>query len=166
MPKELGSVIGIARRAARREPMEELETAIITTERGLEGDHKGLKFKNRALTILAREAWEQALSELDPAEGPIDLHWTTRRANLLVEGVTLPRARGGIIKIGPVLAEITYPTQPCRRMEDARKGLLKALHPEWRGGVCCRILEGGTVNLNDPVEIIHAPPEHKIRLPD
>ena len=38
----------------------------------------------------------------------------------LVEGVTLPRAKGGLIQVGPVHLEITNQTVPCRRMEEAQ----------------------------------------------
>ena len=144
--------------------MQEIDEGLVTLERGLDGDHKGAKFRNRALTILAAEDWAAALAALpepDPA-----LPWTARRANLLVCGVRLPRARGAIIRIGPVLAEVTYPTVPCRRMEEARPGLQKALYPEWRGGVTARVLEGGTLRLGDPVSVVSSPPEEKpLRLP-
>ena len=89
-----------------------------------------------------------------------------RRANLLVEGVELPRALGGIVRIGPAVIEVTYPTTPCRRMDEARAGLLRALYPEWRGGITARVIEGGRINLGDPVEVLLSPPERKIRLPD
>lgn len=163
---EIGRLIGIARRDAVRAPMEELTTGSVTVERGLEGDHKGPKFPRRRITVLAREAWEEALAELRGADGAsVELPWTVRRANLLVAGVRLPRARGGILRIGSIKLETTNPTQPCARMEEAHAGLLKALHPDWRGGVTCAVLEGGTVSLGDEVEVLHAPPEHVARLP-
>ena len=77
--------------------MREVEHGQITTVAGLVGDHKGAKFKNRAITILAREDWQDALAELSDLAGPVPLPWTVRRANLFVEGVRLPRARGGIV---------------------------------------------------------------------
>ncbi|MEI9900405.1 MAG: MOSC domain-containing protein [Hyphomicrobium sp.] len=119
-----------------------------------------------AVTILAREDWEAALSELAASGTPVgDLDWTARRANLLVEGVRLPRAIGATLRIGPVLLEVTYPTTPCARMDEARDGLRKALHPEWRGGVTCLVLEGGHIAIGDGVDIIHAPPERQRKLP-
>jgi MOSC domain-containing protein YiiM len=160
-----GRLIGIARRQAVRAPMEETGEALISAGGGLEGDHKGRKFPLRGITVLAREAWEAALAELEGPEGAVVLPWTVRRANLLVEDAALPKARGGIVRIGHVLLEVTYPTQPCRRMEEAYPGLLKALHPDWRGGITARVLEGGTVRLGDEVEILVSPPEKKIRLP-
>jgi MOSC domain-containing protein YiiM len=162
----IGRLTGIARRVAVRAPMEEIDAGEISTQRGLDGDHKGPKFPRRRITVLAREAWEQALAELTHENGePVRLAWTARRANLLVEGIRLPRARGAVLRIGPVKLEVTYPTQPCRRMDEAFPGLLKALHPDWRGGVTCQVLEGGPVKIGDDVEVLFAPPEKTIRLP-
>ena len=156
-----GRLIGIAWRDKRRAPMETVGSIDITLEAGVVGDHKGAKYKRRAVTILAREDWEAALADL----GDSTLDWTLRRANLLVEGVRLPRALGATLRIGAVLLEVTYPTTPCARMDDARAGLRKALHPEWRGGVTCKVLEGGRVAIGDEVVIVQSPPERQIRLP-
>ena len=82
----------------------------------------------------------------------------SRRANLLVEGVELPRAKGGILRIGAVRLEVTGQTYPCVRMEEARPGLLKALAKDWRGGVTCRVLSGGQIALGDAVEVLVRPP--------
>jgi MOSC domain-containing protein YiiM len=50
-------------------------------------------------------------------------------------------------------------------MDAAHAGLLKALFPDWRGGVTCRVLEGGVITLGDRVEILSAPAERLWRLP-
>jgi MOSC domain-containing protein YiiM len=146
--------------------MQTVDDVEISVERGVEGDHKGRKYKRRAVTILGREDWEAALAELASTGAEIsDLEWTVRRANLLVEGIRLPRAAGATLRIGPALLEVTYPTTPCARMDEARQGLRKALHPEWRGGVTCLMLEGGHVKIGDDVEIVQSPPERVRRLP-
>lgn len=154
-----GRLIGIARRPQRRAPMQEVQSGMITAAAGLECDHKGPKFPLRRITVLAREDWEAALAHLPDLAGLPQLAWTLRRANLLVEGLRLPRARGGRLQIGPVVLEVTYPTQPCKRMDEAHPGLLKALHPDWRGGVTCRVLEGGIVRLGDEAAVLFAPPD-------
>lgn len=145
--------------------MEEVAAAEITADGGLAGDHKGPKFPRRRITVLAREAWDAALAELHDLAGSVPLPWTARRANLLVEGVRLPRAVGARLAIGGVLLEVTYPTQPCVRMDEVHPGLLKALHPEWRGGVTCAVIEGSIVRLGDPVHVVSSPPERVSRLP-
>jgi len=157
-----GRLIGIAVRPAYRAPMQTLERAHIAVGGGVEGDYKGAKHPRRGVTVLAREAWEAALADLD---GNDDLPWTTRRANLLVAGVDLPRAVGGVVRIGAAMLEVTYPTTPCTRMDEARDGLLRALYPDWRGGITCRVVEGAEVALGDAVEVLVSPPERKRRLP-
>lgn len=158
-----GRLIGIAVRAAHRAPMELRKSAVVTAGAGVEGDHKGVKFPRRGVTVLAREAWEAALADL--GQGSAAIAWTARRANLFVEGVALPKAIGGVVQIGPVILEVTYPTTPCARMDEARPGLKKALYPDWRGGITCYVREGGQIALGDPVEVLVSPPERKIRLP-
>jgi MOSC domain-containing protein YiiM len=158
-----GRLIGIARKHERRAPVETLDRGRITVEGGLAGDHRGPKYPKRRITVIAREAWEAALAEL-PADAA-GLPWTARRANLLVEGVCLPRAVGGVVQIGPVVLEITGETNPCERMEEAWPGLLEALTPEWRGGVTCSVVEGGEIALGDAVDVLIAPVERTRVLP-
>ncbi len=158
-----GRLIGIARRAVRRAPMETLGRALVGVDFGVEGDQKGKKHEKRRITVLAREDWEAALADLPPEAKT--LPWTTRRANLLVEGVRLPRAVGGALQIGPLVLEITGETNPCHLMEEAFPGLLSALTPDWRGGVTCRVLEGGEVALGQPAEVLIAPEERRRVLP-
>jgi MOSC domain-containing protein YiiM len=158
-----GRLIGIARKSARLAPVETLDRGRITVDGGLEGDHRGPKYPLRRITVIAREDWEAAVAELP--EDAANLPWTARRANLLVEGVRLPRAAGGVIQVGPVVLEITGETNPCGRMDEAYPGLLRALHPEWRGGVTCSVREGGEITLGDAVGILHAPVERTRVLP-
>ncbi len=154
---EPGTLAGIARRSGRRAPMEQLDEVDVTAHGGLAGDSRG-RFRDRAVTVLAKEGWTAALAELGLAA---DTDWTLRRANLLTEGVTLPRARGGVIGIGETVLEVTGECSPCARMDEALPGLLKALAPEWRGGVTCRVLKGGALRMGAPVQILVDPPARR-----
>jgi MOSC domain-containing protein YiiM len=161
-----GRVIGLARRAESRAPMENLKVAVLTPEVGLLGDCKGRKFPERHVTILAREDWADAMLALAGPAGPPDLHWTTRRSNVLVEGVRLPRGIGSLIRLGDCMVQVTDQTTPCAVMENAYPGLLRALAQEWRGGVTCKVLAGGGVVIGDVMSIIHETAgKQKVHLP-
>jgi MOSC domain-containing protein YiiM len=156
-----GRLIGIARRPARRAPLQEIAEGLVSITAGLEGDTKGAKYPRRQITVLACEDWEAALAELGS-----DLPWTARRANLLIEGVDLPRAVGSVLRVGAARLEVSGQTYPCVRMEEVCPGLLKALAKDWRGGVTCRVLAGGLIRTGDPVQVpVRRPPEPVPRLP-
>ncbi|MGQ0483891.1 MAG: MOSC domain-containing protein [Hyphomicrobiales bacterium] len=157
-----GRLIGIAWRGKSRAPMQTAESRTITLAAGLAGDCKGAKFPERQITILSREDWEAALATL----GDPDLPWTARRANLLVENVKLPRAEGSQMRVGAVRLEVTGQTSPCEVMERAFPGLRKALSPEWRGGVTCKVIAGGEVQTGDEVSVSKAVRERKVLLPE
>ena len=139
-------LVGIARKARPRAPMESLESVSVTTELGIDGDFRG-KLHRRQVTILAEEDWQAACDEI----GRGDIHWTERRANLFVRGIALPRSKGSKLSIGNVVFEITGETDPCNRMDAVAMGLQEALRPDWRGGVTCRVITGGTMTIGDPV---------------
>jgi MOSC domain-containing protein YiiM len=148
MSKRKGKLIGIAIKRKQREPMEPLDSVTISVECGLDGDVKGA-IPDHQVTIVFKDGWDAACAELGQ-----ELPWTARRANLFVDGVSVPQSMGARIRVGKVLLEVTEETQPCMVMELQAKGLRRALMPEWRGGVTCRVLEAGTVKTGNTVEII------------
>ena len=143
----MGRLAGIARRDRKRAPMQTLEQADISTESGVADDFRG-KPGPRQVTVISGAAWRAACAELDE-----DLPWTTRRANLLVEDIELPRTIGAVLRVGPVRLRITGEVDPCSRMEEQRQGLKAALQPNWRGGVSCTVIAGGPVSLGDEVDL-------------
>jgi MOSC domain-containing protein YiiM len=142
----MGKLIGIARASELRAPMEPLAAARISREQGLDGDARGHK-QGRQVTIVFRESWDAACAELGA-----DIPWITRRANLFVEDVETPRPPARL-RVGDVLLEVTQETDPCFLMERSHKGLKAALTPDWRGGVCCNVIEGGDVRVGDDVSV-------------
>jgi len=150
-----GRLEGIARHKVSRGPMEVIERARVTPDRGLEGDCRGPvpegKKGNRQITEIEAESWAAALADLGGADG---LVWSDRRANLLVSGVRLPREAGKVIAIGKALRiEVRCECDPCSRMDALHPGLRAALEPEWRGGICGRVLSEGEIALGDEVRI-------------
>ena len=138
-----GHVLAIARRNRTRAPMEALDSTTITVAAGIDGDCRGTLPK-RQVTLLTREGWQAACAALGE-----ELPWTTRRANILVEGLALAATEGSTVHIGDVALRITGETDPCTRMEEQAAGLREALAPEWRGGVTCEVTQGGAIAVGD-----------------
>ncbi len=146
----MGRLAGIARREQKRAPMETLEQAEVSDQTGVAKDFRGKPGK-RTVTVISSRAWREVCAELGQ-----DIPWTTRRANLLVDDIDLPRSIGQIIEVGEVRLEVTMEVDPCHRMDEQVEGLKAALTPNWRGGVGCTVLQNGSVSIGDPVTIINA----------
>lgn len=142
-----GRVLAVARRCGTRAPMETVDAAAVTVAAGVEGDHRG-QLRNRQVTVITREGWEAACADLGR-----ELPWTTRRANILVEGLALAEATGRTLRIGEATLRITGETDPCSRMEEQASGLRDALTPEWRGGVTCAVVRDGRIAVGDAVRL-------------
>ena len=128
--------------------MQTLAEADITQASGVALDFRDNPGK-RQVTVISADVWQQVCRELGRT-----VPWTTRRTNLLVEGVVLPKSAGGEIRIGAVRLQVTGETDPCSRMEEQCAGLKAALQPDWRGGVCCRVLQDGAVRIGDTVSFV------------
>jgi len=142
----MGHLIAIARVPVKRGAVIPVTEASVGVDDGIAGDARGVR-AGRQVTVVFREGWDAACRDLGTA-----LPWTTRRANLLVEGVPVP-GMGRRLVIGAAVLEVTQETQPCQVMEAAHRGLRAALTPEWRGGVCCRVVQGGAIRIGDRVEL-------------
>lgn len=151
-----GRLDGIARHDRPRGPIETVSRLRVTTAGGLHGDCRGAVRPGgsgrRQVSLIEAESWAAAMAELGRDGDP--LAWHVRRANLLVSGVRLPRAPGGVIAIGQGLRiEVTCECDPCSRMEEIAPGLKAALMPDWRGGVLGRVLSDGDIAVGDEVRI-------------
>lgn len=147
----IAKLLGIAIKPKRLLPMHTLAEVELSIELGLTGDCRG-KPGPRQVTLLSQTAWRAACSELD-----VEVLWTTRRANLLVDDLPLFQSTGCRILIGQAVLEVTGETDPCARMEQAQPGLFAALRGDWRGGVCCRVVQGGALTVGLDVELIRVP---------
>lgn len=143
----MAKLIGIAVRPPKHQSMQELDSVDISVNEGVAGDKRNRPGK-RQITLLSLSAWQAACAELK-----VNLPWTTRRANLLVDHLNLVNTTGATIVIGDVVLEITGETDPCKIMDTAHAGLLEALKPDWRGGVTCRVIKGGHIALGTSIQL-------------
>ncbi|MES2670729.1 MAG: MOSC domain-containing protein [Pseudomonadota bacterium] len=144
-----GEVRWIGLRRARDVPMREVDSAEAVAGKGLRGDRYGSGSGKRGITLIQAEhlpviATLAGLEAIQPA---------TLRRNLVVAGIPLIALKGRRFRIGEVLCEGTAPCDPCSRMEFALgAGGYNAMRGH--GGLCARILEGGTFRIGDAVHWI------------
>ena len=143
------TVKAIAYRSKPKAPMTEIDSVEITCEQGVVPDFRGKPGK-RQVTLLSAQSWQDACAELEA-----ELPWTFRRANILIDGLRFSAFDvGHIIRIGDAELQVMIETDPCPRMDAQHQGLTAALLSDWRAGVCCRVLKGGTVRLGDGVRYL------------
>jgi len=142
------TLASIAIKTTTRAPMQEQDSAEITIDKGITGDFRG-SAKDRQITILSESAWQKTCDTIGS-----DLTWTTRRVNLLVNGIEFSVGDiGKTVRIGEVGLKIMQETKPCSLMDQQHQGLTSALTPEWRGGVCCIVHTPGSIRVGDRIEI-------------
>ncbi len=125
-------------------PMDERPSALVVANKGLEGN---ADFgTTRPVTMLATDRWARAEADLGRDVDP-----STRRANLLVDGIDLVASRGRVVRIGEVRFRIDGETRPCRLMDDLVTGLQDALDADWGGGAYATPLDDGEIRVGDEV---------------
>ena len=125
-------------------PMDAVETARLIAGRGIVGNAN--QGGRRQVTIIERERWEEFMRRFESSLSP-----STRRANLMVEGIDLTKRRGQILQIGECQIRILGETKPCERMDEALPGLKEAMYLDWGGGAFGEVLNNSQITVGDQV---------------
>ncbi|TWH99065.1 MOSC domain-containing protein YiiM [Luteimonas cucumeris] len=143
-----GRVQWIGLRPAREVDMVPVDAVAAVAGKGLDGDRYMLKDSSgkRGVTLIQAEH----LPAIAVLSGRDDVPPALLRRNLVVAGVPLVAFKGRRFRIGEVLLEGTDECDPCSRME-AALGVGGYNAMRGHGGLCARILEGGTLRIGDEV---------------
>ncbi len=138
-----GKIVGLCVRTASGVPPVERSTLDLDAEEGVVDDHGNRE--RRGVTVISRESWSDTERTLGT-----EIPWTTRRANVLVEGVNLAKLLvGGTLRLGRCEIEVLGETFPCDLMDELHPGLKNALLPNTRGGVYGRVITPGTIEVGE-----------------
>lgn len=141
-----GAVEWIGVRPARDVPMVAAERVQAKASAGLTGDRYQGGSGKRGLTLIQAEHLPviAALAGLEAVSA------ATLRRNVVVSGIALIALKQRRFCIGDVVLEGTDPCDPCSRMETALgAGGYNAMRGH--GGLCARIIQGGTFAVGDAV---------------
>jgi MOSC domain-containing protein YiiM len=142
---QVGRVEWIGLRPARDKAMQEIQSAEARTGGGLRGDRYTGGSGKRGITLIQAEH----LPAIAALAGR-DIVPALLRRNVVVSGIPLIALKQRQFRIGDVVLEGTDPCDPCSRMETALgEGGYNAMRGH--GGLCARIISGGTFQIGDQV---------------
>jgi MOSC domain-containing protein YiiM len=143
-----GQLAWIGLRPARRAPILAPDSAILTTARGIAGDHYDTRRDGpRQVTLIAMEDLAAIAAFLGLAEVAPDLV----RRNLVTRGINLWTLKDRRFRVGAALLEGSGDCAPCGFMEEnLGPGGYNAVRGH--GGITARVLEGGEIRIGDVVE--------------
>jgi MOSC domain-containing protein YiiM len=143
---QAGRVEWIGVRPRRDVAMDEADEVVAETGAGLVGDRYESGSGKRGVTLIQAEH----LPVIAALSGHATVQPATLRRNLVVSGVPLVALKGRRVRVGEVVLEGTDSCDPCSRMEAALgPGGFNAMRGH--GGLCARILQGGTIRRGDTV---------------
>ncbi len=147
MDTPIGKLAGVYVGKQKGEGKTEVASAELIANHGLSGDSHAGRHPQRQVSLFALETFNQLL-----AEG-FQVTPEKLSANLFTENIKLNSLKPGArLRIGRTLLEIVEARIPCRNITRINNNLPKRLYGQC--GQLARIIEGGTVQSGDAIEII------------
>jgi MOSC domain-containing protein YiiM len=137
----MAKVLHLFRAPRKRAPMEELATARVVENVGLEGcAHARPNGKRQVLLVDA-----ETLRKMELAPGII-------RENITTEGLDVNGLKiGQRVRVGEVELVVSAVCKPCELLEEVRAGLQEAMVGQ--RGMLCRVVSAGRLRAGDEIEV-------------
>lgn len=141
-----GSIVSLQLCVGHREPMQNVESANVIANHGIEGDRHAISEGVRvARQVLLMD--EETLERFGLSHGQV-------RENITTSGVELATIEAGTkVALGDdVVVRITGHCAPCSRMDEIRPGLRVEL--ERQRGMLAYVVQGGEIKVGDGVRVL------------
>ena len=137
----MAEIAHIWRSPKRREPMEELDTAQVFENEGVEGCAHRRGGKRNVLFIAAED-----LDSVGVLPGRVKENFTVRGADVMNWPI------GQRLQIGDAEFEVSMVCDPCELMEEIRPGLQAEL--EGKRGMLAKVKKTGRISQGDRIELL------------
>ena len=136
----MARVLHLFRAPRRRAPMQELASAEVLKDMGLQACAHARGGNRQVLLV---DAETLGVFQLQPG---------TTRENITSEGLDVNGlAIGQRLQLGEVELEVSAVCDPCEQIEALRPGLQAEM--QGRRGMLCRVLTGGTLKRGDAIQL-------------
>lgn len=146
---QVGEIVWIGVRPAKRAEMNVVKTVTADKDHGLEGDRYN-KDGKRQVTLIQ---FEHLLAVTAIVKKPVRPELVRR--NIVVKGINLLALKDKQFSIGNVIFETTGLCHPCSRMEEnLGPGGYNAMRGH--GGITATIIQSGEIKMGDPVSMYNS----------
>ena len=139
---EIISIHVVRKRNAAAEPCNHV---IVRSNFGIVGDYRSDKFQIGQVTLVEAEIIDAMSRKLG-----YDIPDGASRRQIMVKGIMLNGLIGRNLRMGQILVRVEDKCNPCKNMETKiGPGAKDAMND--KGGIRCRIIEGGDLHVGDKI---------------
>lgn len=139
---EIISIHVVRKRNAAVEPRSHIT---VRSNFGIVGDYRSEKFQIGQITLIESEAIDAVSRKLG-----YDIPAGSSRRQVMVKGIELNKFIGQNLRMGKILVRVEGKCKPCKNMETKiGPGARDAMND--KGGIRCRIIEGGELHVEDKI---------------
>ena len=114
---------------------------------GIVGDHRSEKFQIGQITLIEADTIAAMSRKLG-----YDIPDGASRRQIMVKGIKLNELIGRNLRMGQILVRVEDKCNPCKNMEtEIGPGAEEAMND--KGGIHCRIIEGGDLHVGDKITV-------------
>ena len=128
-------------------PTESCNQVMVRSNFGIVGDYRSDKFQIGQITLVEAEIINAMSRKLG-----YDIPDGASRRQIMVKGITLNELIGRNLRMGQILVRVEDKCNPCKNMETRiGPGAKDAMND--KGGIRCRIIEGGELHVGDKITV-------------